>query len=75
VSAGWSYPSAWLTSDRAIALSKRFGLEGPPQRWEQIRTQIHDEILQRAYDPQRHTFTQFYGSTVLDAAPGARWWR
>ena len=58
---------AWLAFDRAIALSKRFGLEGPLQRWEQIRAQIHDEILQRAYDPQRHTFTQFYGSTALDA--------
>jgi GH15 family glucan-1,4-alpha-glucosidase len=58
---------AWLAFDRAIAVSKRFGLEGPLQRWQQIRTQIHDEILQRAYDPQRHTFTQSYGSTALDA--------
>jgi GH15 family glucan-1,4-alpha-glucosidase len=61
---------AWLAFDRAIAVSKRFGLEGPLQRWQQIRTQIHDEILQRAYDPQRHTFTQSYGSTALDAGVG-----
>jgi GH15 family glucan-1,4-alpha-glucosidase len=58
---------AWLAFDRAIALSKRFKLEGPLRHWEQVRAQIHDEILQRAYDPQRKTFTQSYGSTALDA--------
>lgn len=47
--------------------ARRFRLEGPLQRWEQIRAEIRDEILERAYDPQRHTFTQSYGS----AAPGA----
>jgi GH15 family glucan-1,4-alpha-glucosidase len=58
---------AWLAFDRAIALSKRFELQGPLRRWEQIRAQIRDEILERAYDPQRRTFTQSYGSTALDA--------
>jgi hypothetical protein len=28
---------AWLAFDRTIALSKRFKLEGPLRRWEQIR--------------------------------------
>jgi GH15 family glucan-1,4-alpha-glucosidase len=58
---------AWLAFDRAIALSKRFGLEGPLRRWEQVRAQICEEILERAYDPQRRTFTQSYGSAALDA--------
>jgi len=58
---------AWLAFDRAIALGKHFKLDGPLQRWEQIRAQIHDEILERAYDPQRRTFTQSYGSAALDA--------
>jgi GH15 family glucan-1,4-alpha-glucosidase len=58
---------AWLAFDRAIALAQRFKLEGPLQHWEQIRAQIRDEILERAYDPKRHTFTQSYGSAALDA--------
>jgi GH15 family glucan-1,4-alpha-glucosidase len=58
---------AWLAFDRAIALSQHFNLEGPLRRWEQVRAQIHDEILDRAYDPQRRTFTQSYGSAALDA--------
>jgi GH15 family glucan-1,4-alpha-glucosidase len=58
---------AWLAFDRAIALANHFGLEGPVRRWEQVRAQIRDEILERAYDPRRHTFTQSYGSAALDA--------
>jgi GH15 family glucan-1,4-alpha-glucosidase len=58
---------AWLAFDRAIALSNHFKLGGPVQRWEQTRAQLRDEILERAYDPQRRTFTQSYGSTALDA--------
>ena len=42
---------AWLAFDRAIALSKRFKLDGPLRRWEQIRAQIHDEILERGLRP------------------------
>jgi len=58
---------AWVAFDRAIALSEQFGLEGPLERWKQIRTELHDEILDKAYDPQRKTFTQSYGSKALDA--------
>jgi GH15 family glucan-1,4-alpha-glucosidase len=58
---------AWLAFDRAIALSSQFGLAGPVRRWEQVRAQIRDEILERAYDRQRRTFTQSYGSAALDA--------
>jgi GH15 family glucan-1,4-alpha-glucosidase len=58
---------AWLAFDRAIALSKHFRLPGPLQRWEQVRTRIRDQILERAYDAQRRTFTQSHGSAALDA--------
>jgi GH15 family glucan-1,4-alpha-glucosidase len=58
---------AWVAFDRAIALGEHFGLEGPIERWKQIRTQIRDELLDKAYDPQRNTFTQSYGSRALDA--------
>jgi GH15 family glucan-1,4-alpha-glucosidase len=58
---------AWVAFDRAIALGEHFGLEGPLERWKQIRTEIHDEILDKAYDPQRNIFTQSYGSRALDA--------
>jgi len=58
---------AWVAFDRAIALAEHFGLEGPLERWRQVRDEIHDEILDKAYDPRRNTFTQSYGSEALDA--------
>jgi len=58
---------AWVAFDRAISLAEHFGLEGPLEHWKQIRTELHDEILDKAYDPQRNTFTQSYGSRALDA--------
>jgi len=58
---------AWVAFDRAIALAEHFGLEGPLERWRQVRAEIHDEILDKAYDPRRNTFTQSYGSQALDA--------
>ncbi|HEX6676138.1 MAG TPA: glycoside hydrolase family 15 protein [Actinomycetes bacterium] len=58
---------AWFAFDRAVALAEHFGLEGPLERWRRIRAEIHDEILEKAYDPRRNTFTQSYGSGALDA--------
>ncbi|WP_350247019.1 glycoside hydrolase family 15 protein [Rhodococcus sp. D-6] len=45
-----------------------FGLDAPLERWKRARDEIHHEICERGYDPVRGTFTQFYGSTELDAS-------
>jgi len=58
---------AWVAFDRALALAEHFRLTGPLERWRQVRAEIHDEILEKAYDPRRNTFTQSYGSEALDA--------
>src|SRR5262249_27563115 len=59
---------AWVAFDRAIKAVERFGVEGPVDRWRAVRAAIHDEICDKAFDRARNTFTQFYGSTELDAA-------
>ena len=59
---------AWAGVDRAVQAVERFGLPGPGQRWRQLREQIHADVCARGYDPDRGTFTQFYGSQGLDAA-------
>ena len=58
---------AWVAFDRALALAEHFRLAGPLERWRQVRAEIHDEILEKAYDSRRNTFTQSYGSEALDA--------
>ena len=42
---------AWVAFDRGIKSAEMFGLEGPTDRWKQIRaTEIHAEVCARGYD-------------------------
>jgi GH15 family glucan-1,4-alpha-glucosidase len=59
---------AWLAFDCAVRLVERFELEAPLRRWKQLRARIHRQVCDRGYDPDRGTFTQYYGSQELDAA-------
>jgi GH15 family glucan-1,4-alpha-glucosidase len=59
---------AWTAADRMARSVRMQGLPGPALRWEQLRDQIRDDVIAHAFDPQRNTFTQAYGSTALDAS-------
>jgi GH15 family glucan-1,4-alpha-glucosidase len=59
---------AWVAVDRAVRSVERFGLDGPVQQWRDLRNEISADIIEHGYDEQRGTFTQYYGSTELDAA-------
>ncbi|MER6984656.1 glycoside hydrolase family 15 protein, partial [Streptomyces carpinensis] len=36
--------------------------------WRALRDEVHREVCEKGYDPERNTFTQYYGSRELDAA-------
>jgi GH15 family glucan-1,4-alpha-glucosidase len=59
---------AWAGLDRGVQAVERFGLDGPVDRWRQLRQEVHDDVCAHGYDADRGTFTQYYGSTGLDAA-------
>ena len=59
---------AWVAADRMARSVAAFGLPGPAPRWEQLRDQIHHDVVTHAFDAERNTFTQAYGSTALDAS-------
>ena len=59
---------AWVAVDRGVKGVEEFGLPGPVERWQVLREEIRAEILDRGFDAERGTFTQYYGSTELDAA-------
>jgi GH15 family glucan-1,4-alpha-glucosidase len=59
---------AWVAADRAVKAVEDYGLRGPAKRWRKLRDDIAHEILDKGYDPDRNTFTQYYGSKELDAA-------
>ena len=59
---------AWVAFDRAIQDAEHYHLEGPVDRWRAAREEVHREVLEKGYDPERKTFTQYYGSKELDAS-------
>lgn len=59
---------AWAGIDRAVRTVENHHLDGPLDRWKELRRQIHDDVCANGYDADRNTFTQSYGSGELDAA-------
>ena len=59
---------AWVAFDRAVKAVERYGLEGPVERWRQLRDEVHAQVCERGFDHRRQTFTQYYGSAELDAS-------
>ena len=59
---------AWVAFDRAIKGVEEHGLDGPVERWRQLRQQVHDDVCAKGYNAALGTFTQYYGSTELDAS-------
>jgi GH15 family glucan-1,4-alpha-glucosidase len=58
----------WAALDCAIHAVHDFGLDGPVTTWEKLRDEIRDEIEAHGFDKKRNTYTQYYGSTSVDAS-------
>ncbi|GGX42486.1 glycoside hydrolase family 15 protein [Streptomyces chartreusis] len=59
----------WVAADRAVrTLERNPELEGDLDGWREFRDEVHREVVEKGYDPERNTFTQSYGSRELDAA-------
>jgi GH15 family glucan-1,4-alpha-glucosidase len=58
---------AWVAFDRAVRMAE-LGSPGAEKEWREVRDQIHAEVCEKGFDTRRGTFTQYYGSSELDAA-------
>lgn len=58
----------WAAFDRAIRSVEEFGLAGPVDRWRAVRDEVHREVCARGFNAEKGCFTQYYGSTALDAS-------
>jgi GH15 family glucan-1,4-alpha-glucosidase len=59
----------WVAADRAVRMLERHPeLPGDLDAWRAMREEVHREVCEKGYDPERNTFTQSYGSRELDAA-------
>jgi GH15 family glucan-1,4-alpha-glucosidase len=58
----------WAAFDCAIRAVTDFDLDGPVERWKTLRDEVRAEIESRGFDHSRGTYTQYYGSTGVDAS-------
>ncbi|MDF5733888.1 MAG: glycoside hydrolase family 15 protein, partial [Rhizonema sp. PD38] len=58
----------WVAVDRGLRLADKRSFPAERQRWVLVRDQIYEEIMSQGWNPSRHAFMQYYGSTSLDAA-------
>ena len=59
---------AWVAFDRGVKAVERFGQHGPVDAWREHRDAVRAEVLAEAWDDDRRSFTQSYGSKALDAS-------
>jgi GH15 family glucan-1,4-alpha-glucosidase len=58
----------WVAFDRAVTAVEEHGLDGPVERWRDLRDRVREEILDKGFDEERGTFTQHYDTTAVDAS-------
>ena len=60
---------AWVAFDRAVVLAGDGILpKEPMDHWRQLRDEIHAEVCKLGFDSELNSFTQFYGSKLLDSS-------
>ncbi len=59
---------AWVAADRTARSITEHGMTGDAKRWRRLANKIHKDVLAKGIDPDRNCFTQFYGSTQMDAS-------
>jgi GH15 family glucan-1,4-alpha-glucosidase len=63
---------AWVAFDRAVRIIEEYtdddNAAPDAAHWRGLRDEVHTEVCTKAYDADRKTFVQAYGSSNLDAA-------
>jgi GH15 family glucan-1,4-alpha-glucosidase len=60
---------AWVAFDRAVTLTEEDILpKGSTEHWRQLRDEIHADVCDKGFDRGLNSFTQYYGSKLLDAS-------
>ncbi|WP_458758466.1 glycoside hydrolase family 15 protein [Afipia sp. TerB] len=58
----------WAGINRLASIAARLGLNDRAAYWNSIADPIHQELVTKAWNPEREAFTAAFGSTDLDAS-------
>ena len=64
----YSKVMCWVALDRAIALAAVLDAADRVDAWKQARDEIADAVLEQGWSDEAGAFTQYFGSTALDAS-------
>jgi GH15 family glucan-1,4-alpha-glucosidase len=61
---------AWVAFDRAIKLAEHHHVlpQDRVERWTKVRDQVRADVCAKGFDADLNSFTQYYGSKLLDAS-------
>jgi GH15 family glucan-1,4-alpha-glucosidase len=59
---------AWVAFDRGVKEVEQYGMDGPVERWRDLRQEIHDQVCSKGFDVEQNSFVQYYGAQALDAS-------
>ncbi len=59
---------AWVAFDRAVKTVEQFNMDGPVERWRNLRRVVHQDVCRFGFDPSLGAFVQSYGAKHLDAS-------
>ena len=58
----------WVAVDRAIKISELIQGGKSAKKWEPLRAEIYNDIIDNAWSDEKQAFTQSYGTSHLDAS-------
>ena len=58
----------WAAFDRGIRGIENHGLDGPLDRWHELRDQLRAEVFEKGWNEEVQSFTQTYDNTEVDAS-------
>jgi GH15 family glucan-1,4-alpha-glucosidase len=64
----YSKVMCWVALDRAIALADRLHAADRVADWTRARQEIAEAVLEQGWNDEAGAFTQYFGSTALDAS-------
>ncbi|AHY46523.1 Glucoamylase and related glycosyl hydrolase [Rubrobacter radiotolerans] len=58
----------WVALERAMRIAAQRGLPAGDGRWQRVRDDIYEEIMDRGWNERKQAFVQHYDSDALDAS-------
>ncbi len=58
----------WVAVDRALRLADKRSFPAPRAKWERVRDEIYEDIMENGWNEEIGSFTQSYGGQYLDAS-------